>query len=301
MKRIIPFFFGLVLFCSGCSGNDDSDNDILPQSDALYFHFDENGTLLSLYPEMALNHNGIQRTGDVFYIIAGFGYGHDSEQQHRLTIMFDKTGALLSAVQESQSEEYGSYDYYNYKNFPSHYFNINIISIDEANKRIKLTFSGTLFTNELDMGSESVDLSGELYQNYTDLGPTVGIGIAQHYCNAKINGADWAAYFEEPNSTFSAADPYRIQVHFGIDAAPNSYNFNSDSTENYVKFSKFNTVTLMWDYYNVSGVVAPSYREFHGGSTYSFIGTFNFVATNPNDASDVIHVADGTFRSFQVY
>ncbi|HMI08176.1 MAG TPA: hypothetical protein VK528_11555 [Flavobacterium sp.] len=299
MKRILPFVFGLLVFCAGCSGNDD--DNVPAQADELYFHFNENGTELSLYPQTTLDHSGVQRFGDIFYIKTGFGYGYDSEQQHQLTITFDHNGALISAVQESQSEEYGSYDYYSYKNFPSHYFNINIISIDEVNKRIKLTFSGTLFTDELDMNSESVDISGDLNMDYMEYEEITGIPYSQHYCNAKFNGADWVAHFEEPNGTFTASDAYRVQVHFGIDAAPNSYNFNSDSTENYVKFSKFNTVTLLWDYYTVNGVVAPSYREYHGNATYSFIGTFDFVATNPNDASDVIHVTDGTFRSFQVF
>ena len=56
---------------------------------------------------------------------------------------------------------------------------------------------------------------------------------------------------------------------------PGSFSFDSQSTTNYVKFSKFNPVTLVYDYYNVSGQVGYTYREFHGGSNYSFIGTFS--------------------------
>jgi hypothetical protein len=82
---------------------------------------------------------------------------------------------------------------------------------------------------------------------------------------------------------------------------PGNYNFTSDSNDNFIKISKFNTNTLSYDYYNVEGVLSHSYREFHGAKSYSYIGTFNLKAVNKNIPFDVIEIKDGRFRSFQTF
>ncbi|MFT3795036.1 hypothetical protein [Flavobacterium sp.] len=124
-------------------------------------------------------------------------------------------------------------------------------------------------------------------------------GVPQ-YCNAKFNTVDWKAWTEPQNSIFTSTDAYRIETHFAVTTTPGSYAIN-ESSGNYVRFSKFNTATLTYDYYNVTGTIAHSYREFHGAASYSYIGTFNFTAVNPNNPSDVIQVTDGTFRSYQKF
>ena len=40
-------------------------------------------------------------------------------------------------------------------------------------------------------------------------------------------------------------------------------------------------------------------REFSKDHNYSFIGTFSFMAVNPNNSADVIQVTNGEFRSYQ--
>jgi hypothetical protein len=58
---------------------------------------------------------------------------------------------------------------------------------------------------------------------------------------------------------------------------------------------------MTYDYYIISGQVGYTYREYHGYTYYSFIGTFSFTATNPNNPTDIIQVTNGVFRSYQQF
>jgi hypothetical protein len=302
MKKIAIFLFSLVLFCSGCSSNDSTTLEEITNEQ--YFRLNVGGVELPLSPDANFNRGAIDMTGDVFLIHAEYGYDSSSPQLHLLKIYFDKSGAIIEAKQQSYSVDFfGSYDYLNYENFPSNYFHINIISLDEVNKKIKLNFTGKLYLNNTDMNSEAITISAELNQNYGIIETPYGIRVndIEQYCSAKFNNVPWIARKEKYYSEFTAPDAYKIETHFTSNATPGSYDFTPSSTDNYIRFSKFNIGTLTYDYYNVTGVIAHSYREFHGLTNYSFIGSFSFTAVNPNNPSDVIQVTDGIFRSYQQY
>ncbi len=304
MKRIVTFLFSLVLFCSGCSSSDSTTPAEPEPVDEQYFRLNVGGIELPLSRGANFNRGAIDLKGDVFLINALYGYDSSSPQLHQLSIHFDKNGAIIDAKQRSNSIDYfGSYDYINYENFPSNYFHINIISLDEVNKKIKLNFTGKLYLNKKDMNSEAIDISAELNQDYGIIETPYGIRVndIEQYCSAKFNNATWIARKETYYSQFTAPDAYKIETHFASSATPGSYNFTSASTDNYIRFSKFNIATLTYDYYNVTGTITHSYREFHGLKKYSFIGTFSFTAVNPNNPADVIQVTEGVFRSYQQY
>ena len=245
----------------------------------------------------------ITQIDDIFLLDVKYGFNASSPELNTLKIYFDKNGGTISAQQMSTGTS-GNFEYDNYENFPSNYFNINIVSLDETNKKIKLNFTGKLYLNKLNLNSEAIDMSGDLTIDYS-IGENANYGITlngiEQYCSAKFNNNPWKARSENYDSQFTAPDAYKIETHFASNALPGSYNFTPSSTDNYIRFSKFNAVTLTYDYYNVTGVIEHSYREFHGLTQYSFIGTFNFTAVNPNDSTDVIQVTDGSFRSYQQY
>ena len=239
MKRIVIFLFSLVLFCSGCSSSDSTTPAELVN--VQYFRLNVGGIELPLSRDGNFNRGAIDLKGDVFFINAQYGYDSSSPQLHQLTIYFDKNGAIIDAKQNSFSIDFfGSYNYMNYENFPSNYFHINIISLDEVNKKIKLNFTGKLYLKETDMNSEAINISAELNQNYGIIEAPYEIRVndIEQYCSAKFNNATWIARKEKYYSQFTAPDAYKIETHFASSATPGSYNFTPASADNCIKFSK---------------------------------------------------------------
>lgn len=288
------------LLFAGCSSDDSSD-----ENAGKYFRLKANGTDINFgfQYQVSSNYAVIKRRGDVFELWASYGMYQHSQNMHNLLIYFEKNGDVISVVNSSGSVDYGSYEFKGYDNFPENYFNLEIVSLDETNKKIKINLNGNLYLNELDLNSEKFTLDGQLAMSYEDSDEEYGItfrGIDQ-YCKAKLNNQQWTARREKTASSFTAADPYKIEIHFAQDAVPGTYPVSNNTTGNYIRFARFNTQTLTYDYYNVVGTLAHSYREYHGAGDYSYIGTFNFTATNPNNPADVIQITDGTFRSYQMF
>ena len=301
MKKSVLRILLLTLIFTGCSTNDSASKE--------YFNFSVGGIDFSLVPNGesdSFNRAQVLRNGDLFVIIIVMGFTSDSLEQNFYKIYFDKNGNVIYAERKADSSSAGglSLTFKNYPDFSSNYFTINILSINESSKKIRLNFSGNLYYHESNLNSESVLIEGDLDMTYNEnqeLNYDIKFNGIDQYCSAKLNSLPWKAWQEYTFSQFTSTDAYKIEPHFASDSNVGSYNFNATSTDNYVRFSKFNTSTLTYDYYIVTGQVAYSYKEFHGGNMYSFIGTFNFTATNPNNPSDVIQVTDGVFRSYQQF
>lgn len=307
MKFKYLFLFVFIIALSSCSDPDETapvtpTDNTTPPTD--YFNLNIDGSEVSVVPFQGSFYGyKMTKKGEVFHLVATHGESHE---WFRLEFDFTEDGKLISAKKESFSTQLGNVYYYNYRNFPSNYFNIQILSIDETAKKIKLKFNGNLYVSTTDLYSEDIHLDAEINAPYQEVEQTSSNYIitdyqVEQYCSAKFNGTPWVARHEHSNSVFTSEDPYKIEINFASNAIPGSYPFTTSSTSNYLKFSKFNTTTLTYDYYNVTGVVAHTYREFHGAGNYSFIGSFSFTATNPNNPSDSITVTDGVFRSYQHY
>ncbi len=304
MKKLI-YFLSILFFGLGCS-KDETGIVPLENGDGTYFHLKVNGTAIPL----VTGHNVVTFATNQTFISLGVSYGFNIKNSpglNKLAIVFDKNGKFIYAQQQSMDVGENNYtiNYKNYKNFPANYFHITIISINEVTKRIKFTVSGKLYSNDSNLDSESIDLEGDFDLTYSgELGtipPTFQTAGMDQHCTAKFNGTSWTALRELEDGEFTAEDPYKIEIKFPLTATMGSYDMIPSSTNNYLRFSKFNTVTKVFDYYNVSGVINQSYREFHGAGNYSLFGTFSFTASNPNNPSDVIQVTDGSFRSYQHY
>ncbi|MBL7885432.1 MAG: hypothetical protein JNJ52_01680 [Flavobacterium sp.] len=305
MKFNYLFLLVFIIALSSCSDPDETmtpTDTTTPLTD--YFNLNIDGSEVSVVPFQGSFYGyKMTKKGEVFHLVAIHG---ESYEWFRLEFDFTEDGELISATKQSNSTQYGTVNFYNYRNFPSNYFNIQILSIDQTAKKIKLKFNGNLYVSTTDIYSEDIYLDADINIPYEEIENTSTNYIVDHYlveqyCSAKLNNIPWIARHEHSNSSFTSEDPYKIEINFASSSVPGSYPFTTSSTSNYLKFSKFNTTTLTYDYYNVTGVVAHSYREFHGAARYSFIGTFSFTATNPNNPADVITVTDGVFRSFQQY
>lgn len=312
MKNTLLSIFLLVLAC-GCSSSDDDNGETvaLPKD---YVFVKANGHYANQYAsqlETNINlYNGntpITRKNDCITVGLNYGLGF---MAHGLTIKFDSSGKLISASQRSTGQ-IGVWNYNNYRYFPSNYFDVNLISLDETTHRIKAKISGKVYLDKLNMNSEAMQLDIDIdcpYYAEDTFNPTYLITSSDtrsfsvpQYCNAKFNNLPWIARQEYTNGTFSSVDPYQVEVHFDLNSTPGSFAFNPSSTDNYIRFSKFNTTTMAFDYYNVTGTTGYTVREDHGFSTYMFLGTFSFTAVNPNNPADVITVTDGNFCSFQTF
>ena len=301
MEKIAVFFF-IVLLTISCSVNDENP-DITSNSD--HFSLVIDGVKLGLPTSQDINYQvSISKKADLINVGISNGDLFNTDSMFGLSLIFSKNGKFISGKMNFFSYNYENPQYVNFINFPSNYFNCTLLEIDEVNKRVKLNFDGKLYENKNSITSDAREMNGQLDMKYTDNGeepdPLVYNGIEQ-YCRATINTNPWIARFEHSYSAFTNEEAYKIEPHFANSPTPGSYTFNSESTDNYVRFSKFNPLTLTYDYYNVSGQVGYSYREYHGFTYYSFIGTFSFTATNPNNSSEIIQVTNGVFRSYQKF
>ena len=301
MRKILTIIGIFALLCAGCSNDDSSDS---------HFKLNVGGTDIDLNGENTNFSSGgsILRQSDTFYAYAAYGLGQTAISTFQMK--FDINGNLIFISNSIQDERYGTAVYKNYKYFPSHYFNVDIISLDENSKRIKVAFSGKLYLRETDLDAEAIDISGEFDLNYEEdegTHPVIQFSDFALNCSAKFNGESWEANhmtdpYTMPSIAFTAADAYKIDLYFAPnDNATAAFNVVPGSTDNYIRLSKFNTTTLAYDYYDVTGSLDYHYKEFHGAGSYTYFGSFNFAAVNPDNPSDIIQVTDGQFISYQKY
>jgi hypothetical protein len=299
MKRYVLLLIFLTLGCSSDSDNSATNNN------NVNFRLVVDGIIYDVPPRVNSDLGGIvSKKGDQIQISVIQGDLNNTDSRFSLNLVFSTSGKFISGYMRFNSFNFFNPVYDNFIHFPSNYFPVTSFNLDETNKKIQMKFTGKLYENKLSLNSDSRDIQVELNTIYTDAGnendPIIFNGIEQ-YCRANFNSAPWFARFEHNRSSFTNEDAFKIETHFANSPTPGNYNFDSLSTSNYVKLSKFNPLTLNYDYYNVTGQVGYTYREFHGANNYSFIGTFTFTAVNPNNPSDVIQVTNGEFRSYQKY
>lgn len=234
-----------------------------------------------------------------------------NSMNHHFYVKITEEGKVISAGDYTDNDGLYQGIYNSYRFYPDYFVDVLDFSYNEQQKTFKLNLKANLYLESINMLSEHINTEMHLIGNYEvqpddenyllkDLSPN-----RLDYFNAKFNGTKWVAYNQFQNGSFTSYDPYKIVVKFNSSTPTANYPFNNLDTMNCMKFYKFNTVTFQYDEFNVSGNVNMFYKEFHGSSsglsTYSFFGTFNLTATNPNDSSEVISVTDGKFRTLNPY
>lgn len=307
IKIYKKFFLLLLLFTFSCSESN-SDNVVDTPNETSYIIVNDikanvgiDGVTESI-PPFAFKKNG------VFSI--NFSVGVNS-LKHGFNIQITEEGKVISVGDYTETVSYFIRRYYNYRNFPDYFVDVLDFSFDNQQKTFKLKLKANLYVDATSMQSEYITTEMHLIGNY-EVQPDDENYLLKNlsparldYFNAKFNGTKWVAYNQFQDGSFTSYDPYKIVVKFNSSTPTGNYLFTNLDTINCIKFYKFNVVTFQYDEFNVSGNVNLFYKEFHGTtsglSTYSFFGTFNMTATNPNDSSEVISVTDGKFRTLNPY
>lgn len=310
MKKVLTLLIIGILTLS-CS-NDDGGTTPDPVTIPVHFKLVVDGVELHIPtgndppPVIGVSQGSATKNGDL--ITVNVAYGNLSQTDSAITLAFTFTteGKLLSGTMNCTSNNFPNPSYKNFINFPSNYFQVDNFILDEVNHKVKMNFTGNLYFDNHSLTSEARNIHVEIedmeYEDNPQTGPSIFIySNVEQYCRANFNTNPWKARYEHIYSSFTNESEYKVEINFANSPSPGSYAFDSLSSTNYVRLSKFNPITLTYDYYNVSGQVGYTYREYHGGSYYSFIGTFSFSAVNPNNPADVIQVTNGEFRSFQQF
>lgn len=219
-------------------------------------------------------------------------------------ITFNKFGNLISTSIQDYNLSQNVWKY-NYMFFAKNYFNFNLISYDEVNHTLKANFAGRLYSNAVDFNSAYADVSGSFYLQFADVLPDPN----KHQVSAQINGAEWHATKSLKSLSypyFGAASGIAVREDIGDDKYKLSIGFNAnpvgiiqfnDTTSGmFVRISKFNIITLQYDYYDtVTGTLNITEAQTLFVNVKRYKGTFSFTATNPSNPSDVINVVNGQF------
>ena len=204
----------------------------------------------------------------------------------------------------------GNKEFYSFTNFSSNYFNFNVEEIDEVNRTVKGSFSGTVYFDSQDLNSEGKYVSGTFAKKYTVVAPL----FSDLRNTAKINGNEWTQtnkYLTKgipsnENIIYHAVsdDAYKVMIKYNI-ASLNvgQYDFSSTTVTNAVQLAKFDVTTNQYINYNCVGTLKLTQKEQTANLSGVFIikGTYSFTAVNPNDPNDVVQVTDGTFKFVHTY
>ncbi|MDP2161838.1 MAG: hypothetical protein Q8K02_15250 [Flavobacterium sp.] len=287
-KFLTISFFSLFILIVSCSGNEELEND----------------QTLDDYPSII----SIEVNGEEYY--SGFTTTFKTENiisiPNGAVIKFDASGRFGYFNIKLPTSGPSSIDrnFYSFKFFSSNFFNFNLETVDEVNKRVKGTFDGYLFADSADLTSESKYVRGSFDLKYVELVPSV-FNLKNQ---AKINGTEWVKIRDEStiipigslskNYTHHDYDDneYRISINYNL---PNGvsflnetiYNFTNTDISNNVKLAKYDIISNTLVNYKTSGQLTIT--KYENSIMY---GTYFFTAVNPNNPSDIIQVTDGDFK-----
>lgn len=188
--------------------------------------------------------------------------------------------------------------FYNFRNFSSNYYSLEITSYDTTLNRIEGNFSGLLYADPDNLNSQSKFVNGSFSLPIIESVPII-LGLKN---TAKINGVDWSTihhYMRKDNPSdyhnltlhTLSDDEFKILLKFNrLNTTPGIYSFTNNSASNLVKIARFNTETNEYLAYDCVGTLEITERVFN-----LIRGTYSFVGQNPNDSSDVIEVTNGNF------
>lgn len=289
MKKITFLAFLIVssLFIS-CSEDENTSNPTVDETES--FTYASNGTNVPITAWSAV------RSGDTFAVVGTAADGS--------TVNFDFNTfgdlAKVSAIPDSESSAPWLQTFYEYT---SHYFDFDIVAIDEAAKIIKVTYSGNLYEQEFDLTSPSTSIEGGFNLHFTDVTPQIpGLGFS-----ADINGETWhsvkssVTVLGDNNVTldFNSDDAYKFALSFPHDEITvGTYAFTASSPTK-MMISRYDADSGVYIDYNGSGTLEITDIS-NVGIFEIYSGTFSFTATNPENNSQ-ISITNGTFKTTYNY
>ena len=278
MKKIkfLSFLF-LSIFITSCSSDSDSGDSSTSNSLTV------NGSTVSITSATAL------RVENSLAIVA---YASDGSS---MDLSFDKYGNLGEV--RYFDADFNSKE--TFQHFKSNYFTFNLISINESQKKVKVSFSGNLYEEKNDLNSASISVNGSFDLPYIEQSPIVsGLGLT-----CKIAGTNWynTEFWDNGwwsvDRKFISDDEYMIIMKFSDEAIqPGNYSF-STSSDNRIQLAKYDTETNTYIEYNTVGSLTISSNSEFSPLISIVEGTFSFTATNPSNPSDQIQVTNGSFKT----
>jgi hypothetical protein len=282
---LVLLFVSSILF--SCSSSDDSDT-TTPTDETSYFNYKLNSQTIPVASWTAL------RSENNFEVLGEVGNGRS------IYVSFDNLGHIIRV---GTTPEIGSSLPWqnNFFDFSANYFSLQVVSIDDINKKVKVNFSGKVYDNDFDITSAFSNVEGSFNVNYIDVAPQIaGLGVT-----AKLNGADWKSVkstqsasgsFQNLSLEHNSDDIYKISILMNsASTSTGTYTFNGASSTNKVILSKYNIATNQYIDYVCTGTFVLTQKQSNTG--YVLIsGTYSFTAVNPIDNTQ-IQVTSGTFKT----
>ncbi|RZK08282.1 MAG: hypothetical protein EOO46_14215 [Flavobacterium sp.] len=187
-------------------------------------------------------------------------------------------------------------------NASSNYFNFQLLSFDQENKRVKASFNGNVYRDPQNLNSETKFIDGSFDLPYEDYVPPVANIINE----ATINGSYWRATNQyqtrDVNGDFHnivlhslSDDSFKIMIYFYDQLAnttpPGTYSFSNSDLIKKVRIAKYNVSTATYTFYNCTGTLTIT-----NAWDSCIQGTYSFTGVNPNDSSDIVTVENGYFK-----
>ncbi len=280
MKRIIFFGLFLLISCTKDSVQEQIDDNLTPTDDTEEFTLFVNGQ------NQGLIDANFTRTENLFNHLGGG------------IINFTADGKLsLFKIRYNDPNNGTSKDFQNYSPNSQHFFNFSLTNLNEVKKTFKISFSGYVYANPLNLNSESKYVNGEVKGKYVDRIPFV-FGITH---KAKINNVLWEKTYGT-TQVIPGATPrvikhdfdnglYKIEIHFnhGVVSVGN-YNFSNSDISNKIVVMKYNMTTHTYEKYIGTGSL--NFLSVDG----IYRGVYQFNGNNENNPEDVIQVTEGSFK-----
>lgn len=219
-------------------------------------------------------------------------------------ISFDENGNFGKIIYKYHEPITGTIKKFtSYRDFSSNYFNFQLHSFDEVNKRVKASFTGYIYYDPTNLNSESKFVSGNIdlpYEEYVP--PITNLGN-----EATINSVPWRStniyqtrgglggYNNLTMHTMSD-DPYKIMVLYDVTPGGGTlpgttYNFTNSDITNRAQIAKYDVATSSYILYNCTGTITITNRWY-----FCVEGIYNLTGVNPLDSSDVLVVQNGKFK-----
>lgn len=288
MKTIKLFAF--IAFSSMLAVSCSSDSDGGGSVDATeYFNYTTGGTEIDITAWQAY------RSEDEFEVM---GTNPDGTSMY---FNFDKHGNLSRAGSTPANESSDPW-MNSFQNFTSHYFDFDIVAIDEASQMIKVNYSGKLYEDEYDIESAFTTVSGSFNVHYTPVTPTV----ANMHFTAQIAGNNWYGItssmsiygFSDVHLWNTSGDAWQLDLNINSDNyTTGTFPFTTSSTSNRVVLSKYDTETNEYVDYASSGTLIISDITDYGWTGKILTGTFIINAVNPDNPGQTIQVTNGSFKT----
>ncbi len=285
MKKISFFVFILLSALTiSCSEEENStpDNTV---DDNDYFEYKMDGDVVPIDSWTAL------RSEDRFEVMGEAGDGSS------IFFSFNADGDLARATSTPGSLSNNPWLNSHYE-FTSNYFDFEIVAIDEANKIIKVNYSGNLYEEEFDLSSPSIPVEGTFNVHYIQVTPQIpGLGLKATIGNSEWNSVKYTTTisgFDDVTLDFNSDDAYKIALNFSNEnLTVGTYEFTSSSTPK-VTLSKYDPATQTYTDYACNGTLVITDRSPVGVHEL-LTGTFSFTAINP-ETNVTIQVTNGSFK-----